>query len=99
MSLDEFRRAQEALPAYESMSYYRKWASALTAISIERGLFSAAELDTAMGLPLKEEVKLPRCGCRSTLQCFQSAMGNAIQGGQYVNRMGAVLMQTTTNSR
>ncbi|MEW5302846.1 MAG: hypothetical protein WDW36_005589 [Sanguina aurantia] len=60
MSLDEFRRAQEALPAYSSMSYYRKWASALTAISIERGLFSAAELDSAMGVAAKEEeAKVP----------------------------------------
>ncbi|WIA14489.1 hypothetical protein OEZ85_003011 [Tetradesmus obliquus] len=49
MSLDELRRATEALPGYASMSYYEKWASASAAIAIERGTFTHAELDAQMG--------------------------------------------------
>eukprot|EP00775_Hariotina_reticulata_P002626 gene2626-2927_t len=49
MSLDELRRATEQLPAYEELSYYEKWAAAGTAIAIERGTISRAELDAQLG--------------------------------------------------
>jgi hypothetical protein len=49
MSLDELRRATEALPGYEAMDYYTKWAAASAAIALERGTFSREEWEAALG--------------------------------------------------
>lgn len=49
MSLDELRRATEALPGYASMDYYTKWAAASAAIAIERGTFTKQEWEDQLG--------------------------------------------------
>lgn len=51
LTVDELRRGIEALPpsAYESLSYYEKWARSLAVILMERGVITAAELDAVMG--------------------------------------------------
>lgn len=50
-SLDEHRRSVEALPAkqYEKQSYYERWASGITSLSIEKGIFMKSELDDELG--------------------------------------------------
>lgn len=56
LSVDELRRGLEGLPpaAYQTLPYYEKWARALIAIVLERGVLSRAELDAALG-PLETE--------------------------------------------
>ena len=50
LGVDELRRAIEGLPPerYESLSYYQRWAEAVEALLIEKGVLTAAELDAAM---------------------------------------------------
>jgi len=50
LKTDEMRRAIEALPRekYESIEYYAKWAEAVEAILVEKGLVSKADLDRRM---------------------------------------------------
>ena len=50
MTVDELRRAIEDLPPerYQSLSYYQRWAEAVEALLIEKGLLTAAELDDTM---------------------------------------------------
>ena len=45
---DEMRRAIESLPPtqYETLSYYEKWTAALEILLIEKGILTAAEIDT-----------------------------------------------------
>jgi Nitrile hydratase beta subunit len=51
LTVDELRRGVEALPpaAYEGLSYYEKWARSLAVILMERGVLTAAEVDSVMG--------------------------------------------------
>lgn len=51
MSVDELRRGIEALPEaeYLRLSYYERWTRAITAILLEKGVFSEAELSAALG--------------------------------------------------
>eukprot|EP00092_Neocalanus_flemingeri_P003611 GFUD01003875.1.p1 GENE.GFUD01003875.1~~GFUD01003875.1.p1 ORF type:complete len:443 (+),score=136.99 GFUD01003875.1:43-1371(+) len=51
LTTDELRRSVEALPGHTSMSYYHRWAAGMTAICIERGTVSAADLNMAHGEP------------------------------------------------
>eukprot|EP00884_Botryococcus_braunii_P017655 jgi/Botrbrau1/4573/Bobra.60_2s0059.1 len=53
LTVDELRRGIESLPpsAYESVTYYEKWARSLAVILMERGVITAAELDVIMGKP------------------------------------------------
>lgn len=46
-SVDEVRRAIESLPPrdYLSFTYYQKWLAALHLLTIEKGLFSEAEIE------------------------------------------------------
>jgi len=46
---DEHRRAVEALPGYNEMAYYHRWACALINICIERGTITKDELDKQLG--------------------------------------------------
>eukprot|EP00759_Apiculatamorpha_spiralis_P018670 PhF_6_TR25084/c0_g2_i4/m.34439/K01721/nthA; nitrile hydratase subunit alpha len=57
ISVDEFRRAIEGLEPtmYSSLTYYEKWAAAITTILIERKVISRSEVDRALG-PLPKEV-------------------------------------------
>uniref|UniRef100_A0A7S0RZI6 nitrile hydratase n=1 Tax=Chlamydomonas leiostraca TaxID=1034604 RepID=A0A7S0RZI6_9CHLO len=50
-TVDELRRGVEALSpeATEAMTYYEKWASAMTAICLERGTLTRQEIDAALG--------------------------------------------------
>jgi nitrile hydratase subunit beta len=45
--VDELRRAIENLPqdAYEKLSYYERWMSAIEALLIEKGLLTKEEID------------------------------------------------------
>lgn len=45
--VDELRRAIESLPAdaYERMSYYERWISAIHRLMVEKGVVSQAEID------------------------------------------------------
>ena len=54
ITLDEHRRAMEELGpgAYDELSYYERWISAITTILIEKGVLSIDELGRRM-----EEVK------------------------------------------
>ena len=47
MRVDELRRAIESLPpdAYETMSYYERWISAIETLLIEKNVLSKAEID------------------------------------------------------
>jgi nitrile hydratase len=58
VGVDELRRAIEGLPPerYESLSYYERWAEAVEALLIEKGVITAADLDTAMA---RQESKSP----------------------------------------
>lgn len=49
MSVDELRRGIEALPEaeYLRLTYYQRWTRSITAILLEKGLFSEAELRAA----------------------------------------------------
>ena len=50
ITVDELRRAIEGLPPerYQSLGYYQRWAEAVEALLIEKGLLTAAELDATM---------------------------------------------------
>ena len=50
VGVDELRRAIEGLPPerYQSLSYYERWAEAVEALLIEKGVLTAAELDATM---------------------------------------------------
>lgn len=50
ITVDELRRAIENLPPerYLSLSYYQRWAEAVEALLIEKGIVTAAELDAVM---------------------------------------------------
>jgi hypothetical protein len=50
LKTDEMRRAIEALPKekYESIEYYAKWAEAVEAILVEKGVVSRKDLDRRM---------------------------------------------------
>jgi hypothetical protein len=50
MTVDELRRAIEGLSPerYESLSYYERWAEAVEALLIEKGVLNAADLDATM---------------------------------------------------
>ena len=50
LGVDELRRAIEGLTPerYESLSYYQRWAEAVEALLIEKGVLTAAELDVVM---------------------------------------------------
>ena len=45
--VDELRRAIESLgpDAYDDLSYYERWTAAITALMLEKGVVSQAELD------------------------------------------------------
>ena len=45
--VDELRRAIESLPpdAYESMTYYERWITAIETLLIEKGVLTKAEID------------------------------------------------------
>lgn len=45
--VDELRRAIESLPpdAYEKLSYYERWITAIETLMIEKGVFSKAEVE------------------------------------------------------
>ncbi len=45
--VDELRRAIESLgpDVYEDLSYYERWTAAITALMLEKGVVSQAELD------------------------------------------------------
>jgi hypothetical protein len=47
LRVDELRRAIESLPpeAYEKMSYYERWISAIEALLIEKGIFTKEEIE------------------------------------------------------
>jgi len=47
MCVDELRRAIESLPpdAYERMSYYERWVSAIHRLMVEKGVLTQAEVD------------------------------------------------------
>jgi hypothetical protein len=47
MRVDELRRAIESLPpdAYETMSYYERWITAIEALMIEKGILTREEVD------------------------------------------------------
>jgi nitrile hydratase subunit beta len=53
MSVDELRRGIEAIPEadYHRLSYYQRWTRSIVAILLEKGVFSEAELRTAMDAP------------------------------------------------
>ena len=50
ITVDELRRAIENLPPerYLALSYYQRWAEAVEALLIEKGIVTAAELDAVM---------------------------------------------------
>lgn len=45
--VDELRRAIESLPpdAYEKLSYYERWITAIETLLIEKGILTRAEID------------------------------------------------------
>lgn len=47
LRVDELRRAIESLPpeAYEKMSYYERWISAIETLMIEKGLLTQEQID------------------------------------------------------
>jgi len=47
LRVDELRRAIESLPpeAYERMSYYERWISAIETLVIEKGILTKEEID------------------------------------------------------
>jgi hypothetical protein len=47
MRVDELRRAIESIDAeqYETLSYYERWAAALEALMIEKGILTREEID------------------------------------------------------
>ena len=49
--VDELRRAIESLPpgAYETMSYYERWISAIETLLIEKNVLTKAEIDQKAG--------------------------------------------------
>ncbi len=53
MSVDELRRAIEAIPEaeYHRLSYYQKWVRAITDTLLRKGVVSEAELRAAMDAP------------------------------------------------
>jgi hypothetical protein len=50
LSVDELRRGIEAIPGddYHSLSYYQRWIRSITAILIEKGVITEAELWKAL---------------------------------------------------
>jgi hypothetical protein len=50
MSVDELRRAIEALPEeeYLRLSYYQRWLQAMTGTLLQKGVFSEEELSQAL---------------------------------------------------
>ena len=50
MSVDELRRAIEALPEadYLRLSYYERWLRSMTAVLLEKGVIDEAELKAAL---------------------------------------------------
>ena len=50
LGVDELRRAIEGLTPerYEALSYYERWAEAVEALLVEKGIFTSAELDAVM---------------------------------------------------
>ena len=46
--VDELRRSIESLgpEAYDSLSYYERWASAITNLLLEKGILTQSEIDT-----------------------------------------------------
>ncbi len=67
LTVDELRRSVEGLPAaaYATLPYYTKWARALTALMLERGVLSRADIDAALG-PVETED--PPVLCAAALQ-------------------------------
>jgi len=47
LRVDELRRAIESLPpkAYETMSYYERWISAVETLMIEKGILTQEEIE------------------------------------------------------
>ena len=58
LGVDELRRAIEGLTPerYQSLSYYQRWAEAVEALLVEKGVLTAAELDATMA---RQENKSP----------------------------------------
>lgn len=50
ITIDELRRGIEQLPpaTYDSLTYYEKWIASLTAILVEKGVLSPAEIERRM---------------------------------------------------
>ena len=50
LGVDELRRAIEGLgeTRYKSLSYYERWAAAVEALLVEKGVLNAGELDRMM---------------------------------------------------
>jgi nitrile hydratase subunit beta len=48
--VDELRRAIEAMPPadYQRLGYYEKWLTAITALLVEKGVLSRAEIDAKL---------------------------------------------------
>lgn len=67
MTLDEMRRATEALPGYDKLSYYEKLAAASAAIALERGTLQRTDLDVELGegaeAPTKDNVRYACAVC------------------------------------
>lgn len=66
-TVDELRRGIEALPAeaYNSLSYYEKWArSAATALT-DRGVLTLPEIEAALGEEEESEPLVKRAPCYS----------------------------------
>ena len=61
VGVDELRRAIEGLPPerYETLSYYQRWAEAVEALLIEKGVLTSAELDDTMARQESESPLLP----------------------------------------
>ena len=47
LRVDELRRAIESLPpeAYEKMTYYERWISAIEALMVEKGILTGEEIE------------------------------------------------------
>lgn len=56
LNLDELRRGQEGLPAeaYNTLTYYEKWAASMVATSLERGTITQHDLDKHLGPALEQ---------------------------------------------
>ena len=64
VGVDELRRAIEGLPPerYETLSYYERWAEAVEALLTEKGVLTAAELDSIMACQESESPLPPGKG-------------------------------------